>query len=226
MAGTVIAVALAAAGCGDDGGEVTAATSSAATTAPVPATSSAATTAPVPATSPATSSAVTTAPTTASTTTTSTTTTRPRPRVVLEADGLGVVAFGTAKAAAVSALTDALGIPGTESEAACPQWGPGSSTVRFNNLRANFRGGSFAGWQYGRPAPSLGLRTAAGTDETATIGALRTAYPGGVVVSAIRALGPDNVSLATARGLIYAGTTGTADDARVLDYWAGVATCE
>lgn len=149
------------AGCADDGDVA----STPSTTVAVTAT----TTVPV-----ATSVAVTT--TTAPATTT--TTTPAGAALVLRVDGLGLVPFGASKDATLVALNGALG-PLDETGTGCELGGPGATTARWKELRVEFAGEVFRGYNV-RPAngvaAALDLQTEAGIGLGSTVAHLQAAY--------------------------------------------------
>lgn len=152
------------AGCGDDGDVASTSTTVAVTTVPV-----------------TTSAAVTTTAAGVSTTTapvTTTTTTPAGAALVLRVDGLGLVPFGASKDATLAALNGALGAL-DETGTGCELGGPGATTARWKELRVEFAGEVFRGYNVRPPngvAAALDLQTEAGIGLGSTVAHLQAAY--------------------------------------------------
>lgn len=224
--GLTFALALVLAACGGDSKTETASPSS---TTAAPTTVAPSTTAVTPTPSTTTAAATTTkAPaTTVAPTTTAAPATTTAQRPVLKGNGLGVVNFGASKADTIAALNKALGMTGQDGDAGCPQWGPNSSVVSYQNLRANIMGGVFRGWSYGRPLPSLNLKTVAGIGEGIDVAAAKAVYGAANVTSPGLPINfGSSIKLTTPDGDIYVKTSADGDAGKLVDFNAGQFGCE
>ena len=184
------------ASCGDDG-SVLGVQSTSSTTSEAPGSSAAPPSSEATATSaPGTTSTTTTSPPAVSTTTSTTTAAPPPtlgpPPVALEflPNGLGIVDFGAAPPATISAVRDYLGFPPTFDSGWGPAWGdygacPGTEyrQVEFQGLTLQFSDvdrfqpagtRQFIGWSYDGTPPGIAIF---GVDVGMTMADLQALYP-------------------------------------------------
>lgn len=113
-----------------------------------------------------------------------TTTAAPKPKVVLQPEGLGLAAFGDEKSAVVAALTDALGAADSSGKG-CELAGPNVTTTSWKELSIQFSDGKFDSYSV---APGEGkhavlrLNTEAGIGIGSTKSQLLAAYGSRVTI--------------------------------------------
>lgn len=116
--------------------------------------------------------------TTTTTTAPASSTTTAAPRIVLEPQGLGAVAFGADEAAVVAALTDVFGPP-TGTGGGCELAGTTVTTTGWKELTVQFADGEFDAYTI-RPRsgeqPALNLKTKEGIGVGSTKAELQAAY--------------------------------------------------
>jgi len=149
--------------------------------------------------------------------------------LVLESDGLGAVAFGTPKAAALAALTASLGPPERTGKG-CELAGPDVTTTGWKDLTVQFVNGKLTSYNL-RPVPgstgSLGLATKAGIKLGSTVAAIKTAYGDRVKIPGLPPEfgGQDfAVSFPGSTNALYGALTATSNDGVVTSIFTSV--CE
>ena len=175
--------------------------------------------------------AATTSTTATTTSTTSTTTTTAPARLVLEADGLGVVAVGATKDATVAAISAVAGPPDSTGKG-CELGGPGPTTVTWKELTVQFStAGRFASYAVHPAAGTTGvlnLRTRLGIGSNATVAALKATYGANVKIPG---LPPDvfggkdfAISFGGTNQQLLGSVSATTDDGRITGFFTTV--CE
>ena len=149
--------------------------------------------------------------------------------MVLSADGLRPLSFGTQAAHALSALTQALGHAETVTRVTPGSTCGATRTFRWKNLDVFVNevgpgSGALAGivgWSLGAPAPaSLDLRTDRGIGVGSTVAAVKAAY--GASVSLVRAAPGAVVKITAPSGVITGQADGLGDANKVQSLRAGV----
>jgi len=151
-------------------------------------------------------------------------------RVVLQPDGLGVVAFGVPKQAAVAALTAVLGPPDRMGKG-CELAGPDVTTTGWKNLSVQFVNGQFTSYGVNPPTGAnapLNLATSAGIKLGSTVVALRKAYGSRVKIPGLppeQFGGKDfQVSFPNTTKLIIGTLSATSNDGQVTGFFTSL--CE
>jgi hypothetical protein len=196
--------------------------------APATTAGSAPTTAASTTASPATSAPGTTRRATTTTTTggsPATPTTTPNvgtAKVVLRADGLSDVRFGTAKAEALRSLEELIG-PGQAGEVSAYDCGQGMTATNWDvpGLTAVFVEDKMVGWSTASTR-KVGLQTAEGVGANATVGQFRAAYGTRFSWFEGSTLGHEFSVKATADTGFAGVAKARGDDAMVENLWAGV----
>ena len=100
--------------------------------------------------------------------------------LVLEPDGLGIVAFGESEAAAMATLTESLGTPVEDAPQPCDSETDLVRWVRWGNLSAAFPDGQFGGYVIGvyvpPDSPELRIETADGASLRDSVDELTAVY--------------------------------------------------
>ena len=150
--------------------------------------------------------------------------------LVLSADGLGPLSFGTQAAQALGALTQALGR--AESSTIVPQGTTCDATRIFRwkdlDVLVNEVGGrsggraGLVGWSVGVTAPSgLGLKTEKGLGTGQTVSAFRAAY--GESVSIAQGESGPILTITASNGVLTGEADGLSDASKIKTLRAGVA---
>lgn len=149
--------------------------------------------------------------------------------LVLSADGIGSVSFGTQAARALGALTQALGR--AESSTVVPEGATCEATriFRWKDLdvivnevggRSGGRAG-LVGWSVGVPAPSsLGLKTEKGLGTGQTVSAFKAAY--GESVSITHGDSAPILTITASNGVLTGEADGLSDASKIKTFRAGV----
>lgn len=151
------------------------------------------------------------------------------PEVVLEPDGLGVVAFGDPADVVVTRLGEALGPPVDDRAlGSCPT-GEADRLVQFAELGVILAGKGeaerFVAWDLGLASGAFPeLRTAEGVGVGSTLAELRAAYPTGLVVVPDAAFGP-RFEVHRPPGVVSGTLAGTGDGDTIVTLGAGEVTC-
>jgi hypothetical protein len=149
--------------------------------------------------------------------------------LVLDADGLGSVAFGTPKDVATTVLITALGAPERTGKG-CELAGPDVTTAGWRDLTVQFVNGKLTSYTV-RPVAgstaSLGLATKAGIKLGSTVAALKTAYGDRLKIPGLpREFGGEDfaVSFPGSTNAVYGSLTATSNDGLVTSIFTSV--CE
>ncbi len=180
---------------------------------------------------PATTTTTTTIPTTASTAApSSTTSTVPAdPEIVLNPDGLGLVAFGDPAESVVARLSAVLGPPVDDRPVGSCATGEADRLVQFGELGVVLAGDGaaqrFVAWDVGLASGATPvLRTAEGVGVGSTLSELRAAYPDQLEVEPDAAFGP-RFEVRQRSGAMTGTLTGTANGDTVVTLGAGAVNC-
>ena len=149
--------------------------------------------------------------------------------LVLESDGLGSVAFGTPKEAALGALTASLGPPERTGKG-CELAGPDVTTTGWKDLTVQFVNGKLTSYKL-QPVTgstgSVGLATKAGIRLGSTVAALKAAYADRLKIPGLPPEfgGQDfSVSFPGSTNALYGSLTATSNDGLVTSIFTSV--CE
>jgi hypothetical protein len=169
------------------------------------------------------------APTTAPTESTTTTVPFTKESIVLAADGLGTLTFGTNAAHTIQLLTTALGPPDKNTPlpvgTACGatrklQWANFQALVNEVGVTSQAGKPGFAGWYLGAASPTqLPFKTEKGITIGSTVAALKAAY--GTDVNVARGEQGAGYNVTLSRGIILGQLDALTDTGKVKNIQAG-----